>query len=202
MSAKKQKYFDEYIPFGFVSLQKSDTKVSQCVICYKTLSNDGMRPSRLERHLQTSPRHSFETKRHSVKQAKLDGCGAFRQQTSMVVEASYKIAMLIATSKKSHNIGESLIKPSLLRAAELILGKDSANKLSQSPLSNDTVKERIEDLSQNIKVQNLDHVRDSPAFAIQCDETTDIVQCSQLLIYARFVRQLCKRGNVVLSPYE
>ncbi|XP_068235522.1 protein FAM200B-like [Palaemon carinicauda] len=54
MSAKKRKYNEDYIRFGFVSLRKGDTEVPQCVICYKTLSNDGMRPSRLERHLQTA----------------------------------------------------------------------------------------------------------------------------------------------------
>ncbi|XP_066958823.1 zinc finger BED domain-containing protein 5-like [Macrobrachium rosenbergii] len=130
MSAKKRKYLEEYIRFGFVSFHKGDTEVPQCVICFKTLSNDGMLPSRLERHLKTThpaladkPRAFFETKRHSLKQAKLDGSGAFQQQTSKVVEASYEIALLIAKSKKSHNIGESLIKPSLLCAAELVLGK-------------------------------------------------------------------------------
>lgn len=82
---------------------------------------------------------------------------------------------------------ESLIKPSILCAAELVLGKDSANKLSQISLSNDTVKGRIDELSQDIRDQTLNQVRASPVFAIQCDETTDIAQCSQLLMYARFV---------------
>ena len=93
MSAKKRKYLDEYIRFGFVSLQKGDTEVPQCVIYYKTLSNDGMRPTRLERHLKTmhpalaaKPKAFFETKRQSLKQAKMDSSGTFRQQTSKVVE--------------------------------------------------------------------------------------------------------------------
>ncbi|XP_076049506.1 zinc finger BED domain-containing protein 5-like [Oratosquilla oratoria] len=144
-----------------------DTEVPQCVICYKTLSNDGMRPSRLERHLRTShpalvdkPKAFFETKKDTLKRAKLDDSGSFRQQSSKVVEASYEIAMLIAKSKKSHNIGESLIKP---------------------------IKKRIDELSQDIKGQTLDQVRASPVFAIQCDETTDVAQCSQLLMYDRFV---------------
>ncbi|XP_076038217.1 protein FAM200C-like [Oratosquilla oratoria] len=118
----------------------------QCMICYKTLSNDGMRPTLLERHLRTAhpvladkPKAFFETKKRTPKQAKLDD-------------------------------------------TELVLGKDSANKLSQISLSNDTVKGRVNELSQDIKVQTLDQVRASPVFAIQCDETTDIAQCSQLLI--------------------
>ncbi|XP_076038788.1 zinc finger BED domain-containing protein 5-like [Oratosquilla oratoria] len=122
MSAKKRKYIEDYIRFGFVSFKKSGIEVPQCVICYKTLSNDGMRPTRLERHLRTAhpaladkPKAFFE-KKTPLKQAKLDDSRTFRQQTSKVVEASYEIAMLIAKSKKSHNIGESLIKPSILCA--------------------------------------------------------------------------------------
>ena len=42
-------------------------------------------------------------------------------------------------------------------------------------------------MSQDIKDQVLDQVRASPVFAIQFDETTDVAQCSQLLMYARFV---------------
>ncbi|XP_068235530.1 protein FAM200C-like [Palaemon carinicauda] len=116
----------------------------------------------------------------------MDDSGVFRQQSSKVVEASYEISMLIAKSKKSHNIGETLIKPNILCAAQLILGKDSANKLSQISLSNDTVQRRIQ-LSQDIKEQTLELVRALPVFAIQCDETTDIAQCAQFLMFARFV---------------
>ena len=132
--------------------------------------------------LAAKPKALFETKRQSLKQAKMDSSGAFQKQTSKVVEASYEIAMLIAKSKKSHNIGETLIKPSALHAAELVLGKDRANKLSQISLSNDTVKGRIDEMAQDIKDQVLDQVRASPVFAIQLDETTDVAQCSQLLM--------------------
>ncbi|XP_029650329.1 protein ZBED8-like [Octopus sinensis] len=105
--------------------------------------------------------------------------------------------MLIAKSLKSHNIRESLIKPNLLPATELILGKDSANKLSQISLSDDTVKGRIDNLSQDTKDQILDQERDSPVFAIQCDETTDIAQCSQLLVFARFVSGNCVKEEML-----
>ena len=89
--------------------------------------------------------------------------------------------------QKSYNTGESLIKPSILIAAELVLGKDKTNVLSQIALSNDTVKGRIDELSHNIKDQLLDQIKESPFFAIQCDETTDIKSCSQLWLYACFL---------------
>ena len=194
MAMKKRKYLDDYIEFSFVSLLKGDTEVPQCVICYKTVSNDAIRPSRLKRHLTIAhsaftnkPKAFFVMKSHSLKKAKLDMSGTFQQRSSNVVEASYEIAMLIAKNKKSHNIGESLVEPSILVAAELVLGKDKANMLSQIALSNDTVKGRIDELSQDIKDQLLDQRKESPFFAIQCDQTTDIGSCSQLLLYARFL---------------
>lgn len=54
----------------------------------------------------------------------------------------------------------------------------------------------------DIKNQILDQVKDSPVLAIQCDEMTDIAQCSQLLAHARFVPSNCaKKRYVVLSTY-
>ena len=40
---------------------------------------------------------------------------------------------------------------------------------------------------KDIKDQVLNQVRASPVFVIQLDETTDVAQCSQLLMFARFV---------------
>ena len=145
---------------------KGDTEVLQCVICYQTLSNDAMSPSHLKHHFTTAhsasankPKEFFVMKSHSLKKAKFDMGGTFQQRSSNVVEASNEIAMLIAKTKKSHNIGESLVKPSIIVAAELLLGKDKANMLSQIALSNDTVKGRIDELSQDIKDQILDQIK-------------------------------------------
>ena len=65
---------------------KRVTQVPQCITCCKPLTNDGMRPTRWERHLKmmhpaqhAKPKAFFETKRKSLKQAKMDSSGAFRQ---------------------------------------------------------------------------------------------------------------------------
>ena len=105
-------------------------------------------------------------KSHFLKKAKLDISGTFQQRSWNVGEAIYEIAMLIAKNRKSHSIGNSLVKPSMLVAAELILGKDKANMLFQILLSNDTVKGRINILSQDIKDQLLDQIQQSPFLAI------------------------------------
>ena len=59
--------------------------------------------------------------------------------------------------------------------------------LSQIALSNDTVKRRMDELSQDIKDQLFDQIKQSPFFAIHCNEMTDIESCSKLLLYPRFL---------------
>ncbi|CAK1591819.1 unnamed protein product [Parnassius mnemosyne] len=127
-SAKKRKYNDDYIKYGFVVIKKGDIDHPQCVICYKVLSNDAMRPSRLERHLSTKhsslkdkPKEFFASKSASLKRMKLDSTGSFAKSSEKVLQASYELSLIIAKAKKSHTIGESLIKPCLLKAADIYL---------------------------------------------------------------------------------
>lgn len=51
-----------------------------------------------------------------------------------MLQASYEVYFRIAKEKKS-TIGETLGKPCPLKAAEIILGNDSKQKLSQIPPS-------------------------------------------------------------------
>ena len=57
--------------------------------------------------------------------------------------ASYLVVWRIARAKKSHNIGEELIKPAALDIMRTIYGNESAKKLENVPLSNHTVHKRI-----------------------------------------------------------
>ncbi|KRZ48450.1 Protein ZBED8 [Trichinella nativa] len=43
--------FKKYIKYGFVAIEKNGVEVPQCVVCLDTLSNDALRPTRLQRHL-------------------------------------------------------------------------------------------------------------------------------------------------------
>ncbi|CAH1969119.1 unnamed protein product [Acanthoscelides obtectus] len=55
------------------------------------------------------------------------------------------------------------------------------------PLSNNTVKRRIDGIAADIKSQIINKVKLSPFFAISCDESTDIVNCAQLIVYVRYI---------------
>ena len=93
---------------------------------------------------------------------------------------------MIAQAKK-HNIGETLIKPSMLKATNLVFGETNSKKLAKISLSNYTLKTRIDELANDIECKVLQKMQASPFFSIQCDETTDVAQRSHLLIYVRFV---------------
>ena len=104
MSGKNRKYDKDYLKYVFIDTTVNGQVVPQCVICFENLSNDALRPSRLQRHLQTKlPGHQdkplafFQSKKDSFKIMKIASRECFCQSTTAeVVEASYEIAHMIA----------------------------------------------------------------------------------------------------------
>lgn len=70
--------------------------------------------------------------------------------------------------------------------AEIMLGLKEAMKLNSVPLSARVVKERISILAENVREQVLTSISESKFFAIQLDETTDVINNSQLMVYVRY----------------
>ncbi|XP_025198500.1 protein ZBED8-like [Melanaphis sacchari] len=191
--SRKRKYDDSYIKYGFTEIEVNREIRPQCVICTVVLSNNALKLAKLLRHLHTihptlkdQPPEFFEGKCKSLKKMKLGPSGANVALSQQVLTASFEISQLISKSKKAHSIGETLIKPSLLIAAN-IFGEDAKKKIQNMPLSNNTVKARIGKMSCDIEEQLLGKIKSSPYFALQCDETTDIAQCCQLLVFVRFL---------------
>ncbi|KAF2349253.1 Tubulin/FtsZ GTPase domain [Trinorchestia longiramus] len=204
--AKKRSYSDEYIKYGFTVIERNGFHLPQCVICHTVLSNDALRPGRLERHLITNhkalkemPKDFFTAKVHELNCMKLDSSSVFHQETWKLVEASYELSLLIAKAQKPHSVGETLVKPCLLSAANTVLGEESQRKLSKISLSDNTVKRRIDELSEDIKEQVLDKIKASHFFAIQCDESTDVAHLCQLLVYSRFVDEGTVKKEILFS---
>ncbi|XP_025424433.1 zinc finger BED domain-containing protein 5-like [Sipha flava] len=193
---KIRTYIDDYVKFGFTFIEKDGVQKPQCVICHIVLSNDALRPSRLERHLTTAhpmlkgkPKEFFVAKKNSLSKIKIDHTGEFQQNNKKNVEASYHIAFMVAQQKKPHTLGETLIKPSILKAVEIVLGEENKRKIAQISLSDNTVKRRIDELALDIKNQLIHKLKHSVFFAIQCDESTDVANCCQLLVYCRFINE-------------
>ncbi|KAF2367813.1 hypothetical protein FHG87_001433 [Trinorchestia longiramus] len=105
-----------------------------------------------------------------------------------ILTASYEIAYLIAKQGKPHTIGKILVKPAVLKMANIMLGIEAEVKLSQIHLSND-ISGRIEDMTEDILDQVVADLISSPAkFSFQLDETTDVSNLSQLTVFVRYVK--------------
>ena len=75
----------------------------------------------------------------------------FWRTKEAAVHASYAIALHVAKTKKPHNIGETLLKPCILESMKLVLGEKASQTMKQISLSNDTIKSRIHEMSDNIE---------------------------------------------------
>ena len=113
---------------------------------------------------------------------------------NVLMEASYRVSLLIAKARKPHTIGEELIMPCAKEMVSLMIGEDMVSKLGIVPLSNNTVHRRICDMSEDITAQNV--IKQSPWHAIQLDESMDIASCAQLMVWVRFI----KDGDFVDEP--
>ena len=173
MKSKSRNYKECYLQYGFVKSFSNGKIVPQCIICNKQLSNDALRPSSLIRHLnnqhsslKNKPLSFFSKRKILFRKTKTRSNEIFLPKTSIsVVYASYQISLMIARSKKPHNIGEQLIKPCILETVKIILGENSCKNLFKLPLSNFTVRDRISDLSKDIKSQVIEK---NPIIAFFC----------------------------------
>lgn len=52
MYLKKRKYYENYVQYGFTSININGKEKPQCVICNKVLSHDSMKPTILKQHLE------------------------------------------------------------------------------------------------------------------------------------------------------
>ena len=73
--------------------------------------------------------------------------------------------------------------------ADIMLRKEAERKLASISLSNSTIQRRIKDLSDDIKSQFVEEIKNAPfgLFAIQIDESTDIPSCAQLMVFTKYI---------------
>ena len=101
--------------------------------------------------------------------------------------ASYLVAEIIAKNLKPHTKAEKVIFPACSAIVKTMFGPKAKEKMRQIPLSNDTIRRRICDMSTDIQDTVISSVKQSKMFTIQVDESTDISGKAQLTAFIRFV---------------
>ncbi|XP_067143100.1 zinc finger BED domain-containing protein 5-like [Centruroides vittatus] len=146
--------------YGFTFCVVGDEERPMCVICNEKLAKESMKPAKLKRHLET--KHKELQNKHKA------------------LRASKEVSYLIGKTMKPHTIGESLIFPAATKMTSIMHGNKYGDELKTIPLSRDTVSQRISEMSRNIESEVIKRIQNSSVFALQLDETTDI-------IYVRFI---------------
>jgi hypothetical protein len=85
--------------------------------------------------------------------------------------ASFKTLYLIAKNKKPHTIGETLLLLAAIKMCEIMHGENYSQALKAIPLSNNTMIQQTESMSEDIKKQMSTWIKCSPKFALQIDES-------------------------------
>ena len=153
-----------------VKLDRDGTEKPQCFLCGKILANSSMKPVKLKEHQNVNHPGNISDSRDTFLQKKarfevsgtLDKYGFIPTEKPLLV-ASYKVAYRIAKEEKPHSIAEALIKPCALEMTEIVCGSDQRRKLKGIPMSNNVVKSRIDDISENILKQVTEELATSPS---------------------------------------
>ncbi|CAH1996338.1 unnamed protein product [Acanthoscelides obtectus] len=197
MSESKKKcrqYSVDYLKFGFIP-SLPDKQSPMCLLCNKVLSNDAMKPSKLQDHLRRCHPDKtekdlkyFQTLKDKFqKRPTLDRMFASTsQRNDDGLRASYNISLLITKSGKPHTIGDKLILPAVEEVLKTVLHKPASHIIKRIPLSNNTVERRIDELSSDIQRFLCSYLQ-TTHFSIQLDESTLPDNAALLLAYVRFI---------------
>ena len=114
------------------------------------------------------------------------------------LRASYKVVYQCIQMKAAHSTAKNLIKPCAIRMVELALGTEAAKKMKDVPLSNGVIAGRVADMSCDIFDEIVQESKDSRIrINLQLDESTDVFNISQLIVYACTSRMVILKTSFV-----
>ena len=140
---------DSYVQCGFTKVIGCN---AQCTLCNSILGNDYLKPSKLKR--QKELKHKETTDSVETFPA-LGFCVTFQP----LLRTSYEVSLIIAKTKAPHTAGEKLIKPSAVKMAQISLGRNEDKRIDSVLLSDDTVNNRIADISNDILSQFIAQIK-------------------------------------------
>ena len=108
----------------------------------------------------------------------------------------------MAEQKQPHTIAEPLILPEAKILVKRVFGEQAIAKLNAVSLSDNTIKRRIEEMSDDIADQILAEIKESKfGFAIQLDKSKDtrITNYCQLLVCVRYAQTNIMKTELLLN---
>lgn len=203
-AAKKRKIDDENrkfkeewsLKYFFIECNEKPT----CLICRDSVAV--LKDSNLKRHYETRHQSQVEgiqgpqrleylktlRKKFDVEKNRVQHM--FQQQLrgkDDVIRASFEIAFLIARDQRSLGTGEFVKK--CIAAAINEICPDKLPAFNNISLSRRTITRRIEEIGKNLENQLERRIKDFSFFAIALDESTDVSDTAQLLIFVRGVSE-------------
>uniref|UniRef100_A0A671KZD1 SPIN-DOC-like zinc-finger domain-containing protein n=1 Tax=Sinocyclocheilus anshuiensis TaxID=1608454 RepID=A0A671KZD1_9TELE len=170
-----------------------------CLVCKQSvavLKEYNIRRHYEAKHSQAFSKYSSEARKQKANEllVKLRSEKSTRLRPSSTQEsatrASYQISALIAKSRRAFTTGE-FVKECLAVAAEAVCPTQT-RMFSQISLSRNNVTRRIEDMAQDIGEQIKAKAGTFSAYSIACDESTDVSDSAQLLVFLRGVNENVK----------
>uniref|UniRef100_A0A9J8AS26 SPIN-DOC-like zinc-finger domain-containing protein n=1 Tax=Cyprinus carpio carpio TaxID=630221 RepID=A0A9J8AS26_CYPCA len=188
---KECRVFKEQWTNDYFFVQCKDRAV--CIICKESVAV--FKEYNLCRHHETRHKeytslrgHAREDRIQRMKGGLAAQQNVFLRQTQVnqaAVRASYKVANLLATHGKPFTDGD-FVKECMLAVAEEVC-PDKKDALNAVSLSATTMTRRIEDLGDNVYDQLNKKASEFEFFALAMDESNDVQDTAQLLIFIRGV---------------
>jgi hypothetical protein len=182
------KFYENFLEFGFHHKIVDGKQQPYCLTCSKEFSPNSLKQYNLKRHQQNAHPSTVGRGIEYFKSFLVEDPEP-EENLDKFVDISYKLSYRIAKAGKNHTIGQVLIKPAIIEAVSGILGKEAAKEFECIPMSRQTVKKRIEKLSKHLETEVIRKLNLCPTFSMQLDESTDLVNLAELMVYVRFEHQ-------------
>ncbi len=104
------------------------------------------------------------------------------------VKASYAVSLVLAKAKKTLSEGE-IVKQCAIEMAKAFGDEKMAKNFESVSLSRRTVTRRISDIQCQIQERLKHTINNCRYFSLALDESTDVSDVSQLLIFARTITE-------------
>ncbi|KAM6972592.1 general transcription factor II-I repeat domain-containing protein 2-like [Aplochiton taeniatus] len=167
-----------------------------CLLCGESVAV--MKEYNLRRHYETSKKHKDKDKKMDTEQRlqKVEELKrglkcrqalltTAKSQSTAAVKASFIVAEEVAKSARPFTEGE-FIKNCMFKACDTVC-PDKRQLFANVSLSRNTVAERVDQLSTNLKEQLMEKGKYLIAYSLAVDESTDTTDIAQLSIFIRGV---------------